>query len=103
MAIVAESKKISAAGTSALYTSTGSGALNIRLLNTGESEALIKVYLAASPTAPLPGEQIDTAKLAQGQALIISGEPVKAGESVVIITDGNAISLACRISGFVEA
>ena len=42
------------------------------------------------------------ATLDPGQALLVSGEPVATGESVVVKPSGNNINLSCRVSGFVE-
>lgn len=101
--IISQNSSISVAGAVTLYTAASGGTVNLRALNAGADRTEVRVYLTASPESPGPADLIDTAKLDAGQALLLTGEPIKAGESVVIDPSGENINLSCRVSGFMEA
>lgn len=101
-AIIARNSNITAQGTATLYTADSSGTVSIRILNNSAGTAAVDVYATATPETPGDGDQIDSANLAFGQSLLLTGEPLVAGENVVIAAKGTAINLACRVSGFME-
>lgn len=100
--IIARNAHVASEGNTTLHTADHGGTLQIRVLNTGAASTEIELYLTATPAQPAAGDRIDMATLDPGQALLLSGEPVATGESVVVKPSGNNINLSCRVSGFVE-
>jgi len=100
--IIARSANIVSAGHSTLYTASKGGTLQIRALNAGTSSAVVELSLTATPESPAVADKIDIATLEPRQSLLVSGEPIATGESVVITPSGSNINLSCRVSGFME-
>ena len=103
MPIIAQSENVTVAGVATLYTAATSGTVNIRVLNAGDDMTEGRVYLTKTPASPVDADLVDMVKLQKGQALLLTGEPIEAGESVVINSSGTTVNLACRVNGFMEA
>ena len=77
-----------------------SAVVNINVSNRSTRGAKVRVAIStsAAPTAATDFIEYDIPVVAGGAPLLRTGEVLKAGEYVVIYTDGNACS--ARVSGF---
>lgn len=77
-----------------------SATVNINVVNRSTTSAKVRVAISttANPTASTDFIEYDIPVVAGGAPLLRTGEVLKAGEYVVIYTDGDSCS--ARVSGF---
>lgn len=78
-----------------------SATLNINVCNRGAASAKVRVAISATPV-PADKDYIEfDASATQAAPLLRTGETLKAGDYVVVFTDGDTCSV--RVSGYDEA
>lgn len=103
MTVISVNAALPAAGLTQVFGPLDAGKsanVNISVCNRSTTSAKVRVAISAT-AVPTPKDYIEyDAPATQAQPLLRTGEPVKAGEYVVVYTDGDACSV--RVSGYDE-
>ncbi len=106
MGVISASVALAAAANTTAYGPVAAGksaTVNINVVNRSATSAKVRIAISASaaPTATTDFIEYDCPVVAGGSPLLRTGEVLKAGEYVVIYTDGDSCS--ARVSGYDEA